>query len=107
MNTLEQLSDDIANWMCEYGPDGHCDGHETIAKLVYEKYIEHTHTQTIQSVRERVEARMIDQSPRDKHDTKCGHCGGFPTICGCKEYNQALADLLKDLEAPVEGDNVN
>jgi len=36
----DRLADDIADWMIEYGPDGHCDGHETIARLVFDKYID-------------------------------------------------------------------
>jgi len=75
--------------------------------------IEHTHTQTIQSVRERVEAqhRAVEQAIIEEADYEKQHLG-------LKTYNDRYydrkavndswkADLLKDLEAPVEGDNVN
>jgi len=56
------------------------------------KLIEHTHTQTIQSVRERVK-KLRPQN----YLGRMGYMEG---------YDNALDDLLKDLEAPVEGDGV-
>jgi hypothetical protein len=35
-DTPEELDDLMATWMIEYGPDGHCDGHEEIAKLAWQ-----------------------------------------------------------------------
>ena len=51
--------------------------------------IEHTHTQTIQSVRERVEGY------RSNTDS-----------ASAQIKNRLIDTLLKDLEAPVEGDGV-
>jgi len=51
------------------------------------RLIEHTHTQTIQSVRERIKRAKA--------------------VSGQDDILISRDDLLKDLEAPVEGDNVN
>lgn len=69
-----------------------------------DEIIEHTHTQTIQSVRERVSAL-------EKRNHNCGcsaerhrsGCDGDIYMEGYNEAIEALTDLLKDLEAPVEG----
>jgi len=54
--------------------------------------LEIEHTQTTQSVRERVEKRFVPLPAT------------YMTAKEANRYNQALTDLLKDLEAPVEGD---
>lgn len=35
IENVEQLSSLIAELMCDYGPDGHCDGNEIIATIVW------------------------------------------------------------------------
>jgi len=38
IKTEEELSELIAELMCDFGPDGHCDGHELIAHIIWEKF---------------------------------------------------------------------
>jgi hypothetical protein len=70
--------------------------YKTVTESDIADLIEHTHTQTIQSVRERIEGRRreVGQNVWDEEGLDIFKAG----------YNQALTDLLKDLEAPVEGD---
>jgi len=35
VNSIEELSDLVADIMIKYGPDGHCDGHDMIALTVW------------------------------------------------------------------------
>lgn len=37
ITTEEDLSNLIAELMCDHGPDGHCDGHNLIAKVIWKK----------------------------------------------------------------------
>ena len=77
------------------------DGKATVDKTLYEftekdldHLIEHTYTQTIQSVRERVEGmRQVEEI--DDYDGGYNHA-----------LDNVLLELSKDLEAPVEGDGV-
>lgn len=39
MTFLEELEDYVSDLMMEYGPDGHADGCDIIAKSIYDKYI--------------------------------------------------------------------
>lgn len=34
-----EFVDLMADWMIEHGPDGHCDGHEIIAKLAWDYFV--------------------------------------------------------------------
>lgn len=70
--------------------------HEKQIEALIDTLIEHTHTQTIQSVRERIKDKIwVVQATDDAH-----------RFYQVKDHNHALEDLLKDLEAPVEGDGV-
>ena len=91
---LEQLKTQAADDTYQVLSDVHI-GRASLQNAfdVIDSGTEHTHTQTIQSVRERVEGMQ-----------------GFPIYNEFKGEDTIYvrkADLLKDLEAPVEGDNVN
>jgi len=101
MNTLEHLKAEAKiRWGEDIGPKSPQRHQEKILCEI----LEHTHTQTIQSVRERVEAKLVPE----EHDEPCdGYCNESACYLPAKiERNRALTDLLKDLEAPVEGDGV-
>lgn len=53
----EQLCDDMVDWLIEHGPDGHCDGAEIIAGLVYDKYTTHGHYNEL--------VRRLEESKKD------------------------------------------
>ena len=89
---LEQLKAEAREKYVQHSPEIG-DYMDSFGARELDHLIEHTHTQTIQSVRERVEKLK-------KEDDEC--------IKGQvhRAYNQALTDLLKDLKAPVEGEGV-
>ena len=92
MNTLERLraeAKEKATSSSYQNYDGKLKNY-TFKEENLDHLIEHTHTQTIQSVRERIEGMRYPAE--------------FPDFDG--GYNSALDDLLKDLEAPVEGNGV-
>lgn len=39
MHNLEKLENSIASAMIKHVPDGHCDGNEIIAKIIYDEFI--------------------------------------------------------------------
>lgn len=77
-------------------------------KDAFNQVIEHTHTQTIQSVREMVAAKMretdIEKALGDYAKLAMTLDGGQEFAIRTDQNNRTLTDLLKDLEAPVEGD---
>jgi len=53
-DTVDKLIDDMADWMIEHGPDGHCDGADIIAGLVFDKYITTAHNKGVEVTKKEV-----------------------------------------------------
>lgn len=61
-------------------------------------FIQSLLTSHSEAIREKVEGMRRDQKKKkesDPHFTGCGACGSsHPAICGCKEVNEVLDDIL-------------
>ena len=95
MNTHQQPSsrvrEEIIEWMYKGLPRG-----KTIPN--FDHLLDALLTSHSEAIRERVEGMRRDQKKKKESDpyfTGCGACGGsYPAICGCKEVNEALDDIL-------------